>query len=100
MSLVGPRPMMLTQEHLYPFGRLLPHASGDHRLWQTSVRNDASFAERAKFDADYDRDLSLPTDLKLLARTVRTVLRGDRLLIRRLRPGAGWRARRLEHERA
>ncbi len=76
MSLVGPRPMMLSQEALYPstvYYRMRPGITG---YWQTSGRNDTSFAARAVFDAAYDRDLSLATDLKLLGRTVKTVMRG------------------------
>jgi lipopolysaccharide/colanic/teichoic acid biosynthesis glycosyltransferase len=76
MSLVGPRPMMVSQQALYPsvvYYRMRPGITG---YWQTSARNDTTFADRAKFDAEYDRDLSLATDLRLLARTVRTVVRG------------------------
>ncbi len=76
MSLVGPRPMMLSQQALYPstvYFRMRPGITG---YWQTSARNDTSFAARAEFDAAYDRDLSFSTDLKLLGRTVKTVMHG------------------------
>jgi lipopolysaccharide/colanic/teichoic acid biosynthesis glycosyltransferase len=76
MSLVGPRPMMLCQQALYPstvYYRMRPGITG---YWQTSARNEASFAARAVFDADYYLDLSFATDLKLLGRTVKTVIRG------------------------
>ncbi len=75
MSLVGPRPMMLSQQALYPstvYYRMRPGITG---YWQTSARNETSFAARAMFDADYDRDLSFATDVKLLGRTVKTVVR-------------------------
>lgn len=75
MSLVGPRPMMPCQQDLYPghaYYRLRPGITGP---WQVSERNASSFADRAWFDAGYDRDLSLVTDLRLLAATVRVVLR-------------------------
>lgn len=75
MSLVGPRPMMPCQEELYPghaYYRLRPGITGP---WQVSSRNSSTFADRARFDTEYDRDLSLPTDLRLLAATVRVVLR-------------------------
>lgn len=75
MSLVGPRPMMPEQQTLYPgnaYYRLRPGITG---LWQVSERNDSSFADRAGFDAQYDRDLSLATDLRLLVATVKVVLR-------------------------
>ena len=76
MSLVGPRPMMTAQQALYPsnaYYRMRPGITG---YWQTSGRNDTSFAARATFDAAYERDLSLATDLQILARTVRTVVHG------------------------
>jgi lipopolysaccharide/colanic/teichoic acid biosynthesis glycosyltransferase len=75
MSLVGPRPMMIKQEMLYPglsYYRMRPGITG---LWQVSERNESSFAERATFDADYYRQLSLKTDLSILVRTVKVVLR-------------------------
>ena len=76
MALVGPRPMMPDQRDLYPgtaYFRLRPGITGP---WQVSSRNASSFADRARFDADYDRGLSLGTDLGLLAATVRVVLKG------------------------
>jgi exopolysaccharide production protein ExoY len=75
MSLVGPRPMMTSQQDLYPgtaYYRLRPGITGP---WQVSRRNESSFAERAHFDNDYDRTVSLATDLRLLGATVGVVLR-------------------------
>jgi lipopolysaccharide/colanic/teichoic acid biosynthesis glycosyltransferase len=75
MSLVGPRPMMPSQRAIYPgtaYYRLRPGITGS---WQVSERNETSFADRAYFDHDYDRNLSLGTDLRLLASTVRVVLK-------------------------
>jgi lipopolysaccharide/colanic/teichoic acid biosynthesis glycosyltransferase len=75
MSLVGPRPMMPSQQALYPgqaYYRLRPGITGP---WQVSSRNATTFADRARFDAAYERDLSLATDLRLLAATVRVVVR-------------------------
>ena len=75
MSLVGPRPMMTSQQDLYPgiaYYALRPGITGP---WQVSQRNESSFADRAHFDLAYDQSLSLATDLRLLARTVRVVLR-------------------------
>lgn len=76
MSLVGPRPMLPTQRALYPgtdYYALRPGLTGP---WQVSLRNGCSFAERAAFDAEYRRRLSLVTDLGLILSTVRAVLRG------------------------
>jgi lipopolysaccharide/colanic/teichoic acid biosynthesis glycosyltransferase len=76
MSLVGPRPMMPSQQVLY-IGRayyaLRPGLTGP---WQVSDRNGCAFAKRAEFDRDYEQSLSLATDLRLLARTVAVVLKG------------------------
>ncbi|MAE88437.1 MAG: sugar transferase [Pelagibaca sp.] len=76
MSLVGPRPMMVEQQDLYPGTAYYALRPGITGFWQTSVRNESSFAERAGFDTDYLRQLSFGTDLKILARTVRVVLNG------------------------
>lgn len=76
MSLVGPRPMMEDQKSLYPglaYYALRPGVTG---AWQVSIRNDSTFASRAKYDTKYYYDLSLATDLKILVRTVGVVLRG------------------------
>lgn len=75
MSLVGPRPMMLCQKTLYPgqaYYRLRPGITGP---WQVSARNESSFADRARYDAEYLEGLSFVSDLRLLAATVRVVFR-------------------------
>ena len=76
MSLVGPRPMMVDQRSMYPGTAYYAMRPGITGYWQTSVRNDASFVERATFDAAYMRDLSFVTDVKILLRTVRVVVAG------------------------
>jgi lipopolysaccharide/colanic/teichoic acid biosynthesis glycosyltransferase len=76
MSLVGPRPMMLNQQSIYPgtaYYRLRPGVTG---YWQTAGRNKTTFEARADYDAEYEADVSLMTDLRILARTVGVVLRG------------------------
>ena len=75
MSLVGPRPMMPCQRDLYPgadYNAMRPGITGS---WQVSARNDSTFADRARFDSSYLRNLSFETDLKLLTATFRVVLR-------------------------
>lgn len=76
MSLVGPRPMLPSQTVIYPGSAYFAIRPGITGYWQTSSRNDASFAQRADFDTRYLKDLSLWTDLKILWRTVIVVLRG------------------------
>jgi len=76
MSLVGPRPMMPHQVQLYPgraYYRLRPGLTG---FWQISDRNATSFAARAAYDTQYNRRLSLLTDIMVLFATVWVVLRG------------------------
>lgn len=75
MSLVGPRPMMPCQEQLYPGEAYYEMRPGITGPWQVSARNETGFAERARYDADYLARMSFLTDLRLLAATVRVVLR-------------------------
>lgn len=76
MSLVGPRPMMPCQQEIYPGTAYYALRPGITGYWQVSVRNESSFAQRAGFDTDYLKELSLPTDLRVLVKTVRVVVRG------------------------
>ncbi|WP_425074365.1 sugar transferase [Sagittula sp. S175] len=76
MSLVGPRPMMPSQKPIYPGTAYYSLRPGITGFWQTSVRNESSFAERARFDSDYLRDISFGTDLRVLLKTVRVVIHG------------------------
>ncbi|WP_240722229.1 sugar transferase [Poseidonocella sp. HB161398] len=75
MSVVGPRPMLPSQRELYPGRAYYALRPGITGFWQVSKRNDASFAERAHFDADYFHAMSLRTDLLVMFRTVGAVLR-------------------------
>jgi lipopolysaccharide/colanic/teichoic acid biosynthesis glycosyltransferase len=75
MSIVGPRPMMVEQRSLYPgkeYYFMLPGITG---FWQTSDRNECSFAQRAYFDRLYYHEMSLLTDLKILYKTVCVVIK-------------------------
>ncbi len=75
MSLVGPRPFMCSQRELYPGKDYYEMRPGITGYWQTSVRNETSFRQRASFDADYNTDLSLGTDLLIVAKTFSVVLK-------------------------
>lgn len=73
MSLVGPRPMMVSQKSLYPgedYYRLRPGITG---AWQVSARNESTFAERSSYDSQYFKNLSLKTDAQILLKTVGVV---------------------------
>lgn len=75
MSLIGPRPMLPKQRILYPgtaYYSLRPGITGN---WQVSDRNESAFTDRAVFDNAYSRSVSLGTDIRLLAATVRVVLK-------------------------
>ncbi|MES2665261.1 MAG: sugar transferase [Pseudomonadota bacterium] len=76
MSLVGPRPMMLNQQSLYPgiaYYALRPGITG---YWQTAGRNRTTFEARAEYDSAYEVALSFMTDMRILARTVGVVVKG------------------------
>ena len=76
MSMVGPRPMMLSQRELYPgkfYNSMRPGLSGP---WQVSRRNQSSFAERASHDTEYWESMSFGTDVSILFQTIFVVLRG------------------------
>ena len=75
MSLVGPRPMMLNQQAIYPGQAYFALRPGITGHWQTAGRNATAFEARADYDTAYDADLSLKTDLRILARTVGVVMR-------------------------
>ncbi len=76
MSIVGPRPMMPCQKEIYPGKAYYEMRPGITGLWQVSERNETSFAERAFFDNQYHRDLSLRFDLEIILRTARVVVSG------------------------
>jgi lipopolysaccharide/colanic/teichoic acid biosynthesis glycosyltransferase len=76
MSLVGPRPMMVSQKDLYPGEEYYLMRPGVTGIWQTSVRNLSSFSERATFDRQYHQTLSFRTDIALLFKTVKVVASG------------------------
>ena len=76
MSIVGPRPIMPEQREAYPgqgYYLLRPGLTG---LWQVSERNKTSFAARAAYDDRYFGCMSFATDLLVMLRTVKVVLRG------------------------
>lgn len=76
MSLVGPRPMMVTQRNQYPgtaYFRLRPGLTGP---WQIGARHLTTFADRSIFDDQYENRHGLVYDLSILLRTVRVVATG------------------------
>lgn len=75
MSLVGPRPMMICQQVMYPGTSYYALRPGITGYWQTTGRNSTTFEARAKFDDAYDAELSFATDVKVLVRTVGVVVK-------------------------
>jgi exopolysaccharide production protein ExoY len=76
MSLVGPRPMMVCQQHMYPGSSYYDMRPGISGAWQISKRNNSSFADRASYDQAYWHDMSLSTDASIMVRTVFVIIRG------------------------
>ncbi len=76
MSLVGPRPMMISQQLMYPGTAYYALRPGITGFWQTAGRNRTTFEARAEYDTAYEANLSLRTDVSILARTVGVVLMG------------------------
>lgn len=77
MSLVGPRPPLPEEVEQYRLGSLrrLAMKPGITGLWQVSGRNTIrDFEEWVRLDAEYIRNWSLLTDLKIIARTIGAVL--------------------------
>lgn len=77
MSYFGPRPFMPDQLDVYvgaggqAYFEMRPGLSGP---WQVSERAESTFVERVQFDTDYYANLSLWTDIKLMAKTVGVVV--------------------------
>ena len=72
MSLVGPRPV--TTDEMARYGRdaafYLSARPGLTGVWQISGRNDVSYAERVRMDAEYCRTWTLLGDVSIMLRTV------------------------------
>lgn len=79
MSLVGPRPALPEEVAAYPFRaharhQVLPGITG---FWQVSGRADLSFDQMIELDLAYVRQVSVLTDLGVMLRTFRAVLKGQ-----------------------
>ena len=77
MSLVGPRPTSVYLATYEPWHTVrLEIRPGLTGIWQIHGRNQTTFDERVRMDANYVKNLSLAGDLKLLGQTVAVVLKG------------------------
>ncbi|MGI5218530.1 sugar transferase [Nocardia sp. CA-290969] len=79
MSVVGPRPQVRREVHSYDgvMRRRLLVRPGITGLWQVSGRSDLSPEESVEFDISYVENWSMLLDVRIIARTLRAVLRGD-----------------------
>jgi lipopolysaccharide/colanic/teichoic acid biosynthesis glycosyltransferase len=79
MSLVGPRPPLLSEVEQYPqdMRRRLVVKPGMTGLWQVSGRSDLSWEDSIRLDLRYVENWSLTVDLVILMRTATAVLRGS-----------------------
>lgn len=72
MSLVGPRPV--TMEEMVRYGRdavyYLSARPGLTGAWQVSGRNEVSYSERVRLDAEYYRTWSVVGDVFIMLKTV------------------------------
>lgn len=81
MSVIGPRPAVPYEIEQYKgwHRRRLDAAPGITGLWQVSGGNRLSFDDMVRLDVKYIEDWSFLSDLKILARTVPVLLRGEGL---------------------
>ena len=79
MSLVGPRPHPLDDLAGYEVRHLarLDVTPGMTGLWQVTARRDPSFERGMELDREYIRTWSLMSDVRILLKTVSTVIRGS-----------------------
>ncbi|MGR3499577.1 MAG: sugar transferase [Limimaricola soesokkakensis] len=76
MTLVGPRPFLPEQKAYYDGEEYYLMRPGITGFWQTSERNEASFVQRVAYDRCYYHALSPLTDIRVIGRTLKVVLRG------------------------
>jgi lipopolysaccharide/colanic/teichoic acid biosynthesis glycosyltransferase len=79
MSLVGPRPALSWETELFPeeYLRRADVAPGITGLWQVSGRSLVSTLRMLQYDVEYVDSQSLWLDVRILWRTIPTLIRGD-----------------------
>lgn len=76
MSVVGPRPTsFLADTYSLWHTERLEVKPGLTGLWQIEARGNSTFDERLRLDVTYLRDMSIGTDLRIIAQTVAEVVR-------------------------
>lgn len=79
MSMVGPRPISEEEVRLYlghHASEILQMKPGITGIWQTSGRNNVSFAQRIHMDREYVRTHTFLSDLKLVLKTIPQLMQG------------------------
>jgi exopolysaccharide biosynthesis polyprenyl glycosylphosphotransferase len=78
LSLIGPRAITRDELKRYKSSRdkFLSVKPGITGLWQVSGRNDLSYEDRVKLDVYYVQNWSLWLDIKILFKTIGTILKG------------------------
>jgi len=78
MSLVGPRPPVPAEVNEYSLAdrRRLEVIPGITCIWQVSGRSEIPFDQQVELDVDYIQSQSLWTDIKILLKTIPTLLLG------------------------
>jgi Sugar transferases involved in lipopolysaccharide synthesis len=76
MSLVGPRPYLLSEQERMSFYKkiILETEPGITGLWQVRGRNEITFEGRLAMESWYVRNWSVWLDITLLIRTVGVIL--------------------------
>lgn len=79
MSLVGPRPYMITEkEEMGEYYNIIVKSKpGITGLWQISGRSNTTFDDRLDLDANYGKDHSLKRDIKILWKTAEHVIKKE-----------------------
>lgn len=78
MSLVGPRPIVEDEKERYgryfaEFCEVYPGLTG---IWQTSGRNNTTYAERVAFDHYYINHWNIWLDFWIMAKTIPQIIKG------------------------
>ena len=76
MSIVGPRAIQKTQEYTAHEAQRLVVQPGLSCYWQISGRANVSWEDWVELDLDYIQDMSLWTDIKIIAKTFGVVFKG------------------------
>ena len=87
MSLVGPRPLLMSYLSVFTRSRRVDTVRPGITGWaQVNGRNDTSWQERFAHDNWYVRNLSFGLDLRIIARTMLTVVNREGVYNEALKP--------------